>query len=509
MKNSTTCLFAGLFACLLCLGMLAACNNTPEEPPQDTQPATQGTTGGSTQDTDESGVETDENGYIKDTIPDITYGGEVLQLLCWEEARDLVAPVDSGGGSDEVQEHVYLRLLRVENRLAVRLDVSTVPGNAQNRDTFLNQARKANDVGYDLICSFSLNPSVLAQEGLLYNLNNLDYPELGMPWWPESITEWEQYGGLYFIASNSAVNSFNSMETMFSNSELFAGQGLSDPIDLVLSGDWTLERMLEYVSAFDVDVDNENDRIYGLVVDDHSRMDSFYYSAGFHCTLNNSDGVAELAFTSATELQRITNYIDQLFTVFRTDAVEIDHDSRALMRDHRTALMVGSLGNIHEMEDTSYAPIPLPKLNSEQESYKTIQNNGYDVWCVPTSAGNPELSGLVIEAIASEDYRSLAPFYFDKYMKLRYSSDEVCEQMFELVRSSVIYDFGRISQWNLDLAVENPWRKSFYDYTLNAKYPSNSFATIVQQNTLTLETRLLELLSSYQRNSFQQPQAAG
>lgn len=507
MKQRTVRMLAGLFACLLCLGLLAACSGDSEPPEAATgEPA--GDSAGGTTGPEEPGYETDENGYIKDTIPDTTYGGAVLQLLCWEEARDNVAPADSGGGSDEVQEQAYLRLLRVESRLAVQLDVSTALGSAQNRDTFLAQARLANDAGYDLICSFSLHPSVLAQEGLLYNLNNLTYPELGMPWWPESITEWEQYGGLYFIASNSAINSFNSMEVMFSNSELFANQGLSDPIDDVLAGDWTVEQMLEYVRAFDVDVDDESRRIYGLVVDDHSRMDSFYYSAGFHCTRNNSEGVAELAFTSASELQRITSYIDSLFSVFRTDAVDIARDTIELMQQHRTALMVSSLGNITRMDDTSYAPLPMPKLDASQESYMTIQNNGYDVWCIPTSAEDPELAGVVIEAIASEDYRQLAPFYFEKYMKLRYSSDEVCEQMFELVRSSVVYDFGRISQWNLDLAVEGPWRGSFYDYTLNAKYPSNSFATEVENNRVALETRLLELLASYQRFSYQGAQSA-
>ena len=204
MKHKTIRLLTGLLTCLLCLGLLAACKGDGETPAGTSGTAGSSGTGG-TPGPQEPEYETDENGYIKDTIPDTTYGGAVLQLLCWEEARDNVAPADHGGGSDEVQEQAYLRLMRVESRLAVQLDVSTAPGSWQNRDTFLAQARLSNEVGYDLICSFSLHPPVLAQEGLLYNLNNLTYPELGMPWWPESITEWEQYGGLYFISSNSAI----------------------------------------------------------------------------------------------------------------------------------------------------------------------------------------------------------------------------------------------------------------------------------------------------------------
>lgn len=490
--------------CLMCVAMLAACKENGGE--TNTTPVSDDATTPSGADTGPT-WETDENGYVKDSIPDDTnYGGKVINLLCWTEGLNNVIPKEAG--PNEVQEEVYLRRLNLEGRLNINFNVATANGSAQNRDTFLTQARLANESKYDLICSFSLHPSVLAQEGLLYNLNNLQYPQLDMPWWPESITEWEQYGSLYFVASNSSVSTINSMEVMFSNSELFANRELEDPINLVLANEWTVERMLESVKAFDGDVSDESMRIYGLVVDDHSRMDSFFYSAGFHCTQNNADGLAELAYTSATELDRITAYIDQLFTVFRTDAVTIAQDNRQLMREHRTALMVGSLANIREMDDTDYAPIPLPKLDSSQEHYKTIQNNGYDVWCVPISAADPELSGLIIEAFASSDYRSISPFYFDKYMKLRYSTDEICQQMFELVRSSIIYDFGRISQWNLNLAAEGPWRSCFYDYSLNVKYPENSFATKVQDNLKTAQTKLLELLASYRKYSNQNAQTA-
>ena len=113
----------------------------------------------------------------------------------------------------------------------------------------------------------------------------------------------------------------------------------------------------------------------------------------------------------------------------------------------------------------------------------------------------------MIEALASEDYRSVAPFYFDKYMKLRYATNVICSQMFELVRSSVIYDFGRISQITLTNngipTVETYWRKSFWDYTLKVKYPENSFATSAEGNIKPMLTNLESLLASYRKYSNQ------
>lgn len=496
MKKLNKRLLLCLLACFMLLPALAACKTgTDSNVPTDTS-GEQASTGG------EEGPtwETDENGYVKDSIPDKNYGGKQVNVLFWQEMVDTSLP-DSAGSKNVVQETVYLRRLRLESRLNINFHISTTPGNWQNRETFLTQARLANEAQYDLISSFSLNPSVLAQEGMLYNLNTLQYPELEMPWWPESTSEWQQYGALYFIASNSSISGINSMETMFSNATLFADRGLEDPVDLALAGNWTVEQMLEMVRAFDVG-DDDASRVYGLAVDDHSRMDAFYYGAGFNCVKNNEDGQAELAFVSTTEVDRITSYINRLFTVFQTDAVTIEHDSIALMREHRTALMIGWLGQIQQMEDTDYSPVPLPKLDSDQKNYKTIQSNGFDVWCIPTSAADPELSGLIIEALASADYRTVAPFYFDKYMKLRYASNEICSQMFELIRGSLVYDFGRISQSSL-YSVEGAWRACFYDYTLNVKYSNDSFATSVSENKGTAETKLLELLSSYRKYSNQ------
>ena len=493
----------GLLALLMCAVAFAACSG--KDQPTQTDTGTGVSEPNGTGEETLPAVETDANGYVLDSIPaDVNYHGKQINLLCWQENIDRVLPLEAG--KDELQQEVYLRSLRLAARLNIELNVSKVAGNWQNRETFLQAARLSNESEYDLICAFSLVPSVLAQEGVLYNLNTLNYPELEKPWWPESITEWEQYNSLYFIANNSSIASMASFEVMFSNSELFRNRELEDPIDLVLENQWTVEKMLELVSAFDTDVSDESMRVYGLAVDDHSRMDAFYYSAGFNCTKNNSDGKAELAYTSATQLDRITTYIDQLFAVFKTDAVTIAADDRALMKEHRTALMVASLDNIREMEDTSYAPLPLPMLESGQ-GYKTIQNNGYDVWCIPTSAADPELSGLVIEALASEDYRSVAPFYFDKYMKLRYATNVICSQMFELVRSSVIYDFGRISQITLTNngipTVETYWRKSFWDYTLKVKYPENTFATSAEGNIKPMLTNLESLLASYRKYSNQ------
>lgn len=59
------------------------------------------------------------------------------------------------------------------------------------------------------------------------------------------------------------------MEVMFCNSALFTDRQLEDPVELALAGNWTVDKMLELVEAFNNDLDeNDPNHIYGLTIDD-------------------------------------------------------------------------------------------------------------------------------------------------------------------------------------------------------------------------------------------------
>lgn len=495
-----------VMALLMLLGAVASCKKeTPKHSDgtdnggEPTHSATEPTT-----DVDEP-EETDENGYVIDNIPTVDYKGKTLNVLWWKESADVAVPLDVTNTKDEVLKKTYYQMVELETRLNVNLNISRVNGSFQNKAAFLEAARKAGENNIDLICSFSLWPSILATENLLVDVKTLSYPNLDKPWWPASTEEWSQYGKLFFVSSNSSLTMLKSMEVMFCNSTLFTDRQLEDPVELALAGDWTVDKMLELVEAFNNDLDeNDPNHIYGLTIDDHSRADALYYGAGFLTTRNNSEGVAELAYTSANDKQQISNFIDKLIPIFQTTATGIAKDKRDWMKEHKTALMVASLGNVTELNDTDYAPMPSPKLDSDQKDYKIIQNNGYDVWCVPTSAADPEISGIVIEAIASADYRGIAPFYFDKYMRLRYSSDSKSSAMFQLVRSSVIYNFGRVAGLmdgkNASFEAGLIFRPCFWNYTAGVKVGENNFLTTVESNETGYAASLLKVLQGY-RNS--------
>ncbi len=509
MKNFKKILCISLCTIML-LGVLVACGKTDPEDPAESGNGDPATPGGDVVDTSdtEKVYETDENGFVKDELPDTKYEGKEIKVLGWEENKVLTLPENSGNGNVQLYSKIFYNKLEVEARLDIQLKVNYMHayGNDPGQtvmNAFMTTV-KSGEADYDLIQTFSLYPCMLAQEGLLVNINNLEYPHLDMPWWPSAVQDqWTQYDGLYFLGTNSSATSIRSMFVMFSNTEMITGENLTDPVELVLNGTWTVDKMIEYAKYFHGAAVADPGNAYGLVVDDHSRMDALYYGAGFNFTVNNSDGVAELALADASYRTKLSNYCDKLVTFFKLEETDIAADTRILMKDKKTALMLASMGNVEELQDNSYAPIPIPKYD-EESSYRTMQNNGWDMWCIPKTTADAELSGVVIEAIASSEYRVIAPYYFETVLKDRYAQDANGRKVFDIIRSSLIYDLGRVSQFTLTKGtVEGIWRDCFVTWAAGVptKVPQNTIESAWAKKGENMKADLLVMLANFRNNN--------
>ena len=496
MKRKIKRVIVLLLAVLMLTASVVACAKDPE--PVDT-----GTAEDSVSDVVDSNSETeiqwetDEQGFVKDTITsDMTYNGKEIKILGWKYQETNTLPPSGDYKNNIIAQALYNQRLEVEERLDVFFEIEYVPASWQESDQLLTKVRNGQD--YDLIQTYSLWPMTLACEGYLKDLNDLTYPALEMPWWPESTTEWEQYGSLFFVANNSSVLSFKSMMVMYANSDLITSRGVEDPVDVFLRGEWYIDTMLQYVKKFESDPD-----YYGLNVGAPSWMDCLYYGSGFNSTKNNADGVAELAFADDTTVSRITSLLDKLIAGFSGDEVyfDFDNDGTTAFKNKSTAFHIGPMSDIELLQDSeTYAVLTTPKLDENQTEYRVIQNNGYDTWCVPATADDPELSGVVIEAIASSEYRTIAPLYFEKYLKLRYSSDAKGVECFNLIRHSIMFDFGRICQYNFGVRVENLWRNCF-SAEGELKSLENNYSSNHAEAVSTCEIKLKEILRNMRKYS--------
>ena len=108
-----------------------------------------------------------------------------------------------------------------------------------------------------------------------------------------------------------------------------------------------------------------------------------------------------------------------------------------------TCSLVADAAAIVPSIDFSYGILPYPKWNEEQDDYyNSLQRNCYML--IPSIVKDPNMVSAVMEALASESYRSLLPEYCEVTLKTRYSQDDDVSRMFDLIGSSVSFDAGEL-----------------------------------------------------------------
>lgn len=453
MKNKAIGLVCCLLALLCCMTAFVSCGEAPG--PVDPTPDASTTGDGSASDD-----LYDENGYEKDTI-NRKLTGKTLHLLIDSSSEGDVWPSASTNGVNALYDMSFIRKQALLERLDCDVKVTVANGEYSGMTQYLQVAEQAGTYEFDLMCAFSLTPAVLAQRGLLVNVLNLQYPELEKPWWPEMLESWKHGDSLYFLANNSSFRVIYAMETVLANRQMIRDNELDSLEQIVIDGDWTLEVMQTY-AAMVSDVSNGT---YGLVVDDHSRMDLFLYGAGNYMTAKDEDGITKLTMFDQASKEKVTGLISTLSNIFGTTGTVLANGGDLSILKTNAAMFYGC-GSLYTFVsqcdvDTAYMPLPAPKASTDQDRYYVVPNNSYDTWCIPISAADPEDSGLFLEALASSDYREFAPYLFDAKLKLHYSSDVLGSKIFDIIRRSVYVDFGRVYAESLTV-MESSFRDCFW-----------------------------------------------
>lgn len=182
---------------------------------------------------------TEETGtYLQSNLPEgLDFNGSTVVIHTRGDYNS-VDEIFVEDTSNQVYEAIYKRNSNVEEKLKVRIEVFKSAG----WDSYYTEANSqlrasvsSNDAAFDIISGWQPCIPELAAEGLMTDLNTVQYIGTGMPWWTQSLVEELTVGGkLHFVTGDiSVLTMLGSMRVFVCNKALSDDSGIPNLYETV------------------------------------------------------------------------------------------------------------------------------------------------------------------------------------------------------------------------------------------------------------------------------------
>jgi hypothetical protein len=353
-----------------------------------------------------------------------------------------------------VHDAVMDRNTAVEDRLDIKL--TFLEDGGRNGDSswlsLVSNSNIAFDGAYDIVAGHSNNMGALTYSSQLLNLLNYDYLDFTMPWWPQAFLEETVINDvLYSVVESSAYANLTHLHGTFFNNRLIEAHGLKSPYEYVYDNTWTFDNMMTLIKDVGYDMNNNGSKdkadYFGLVTGTEAKIETWFFGMGYRYAKKNASGGIDLLLSDSNKM---IEWIDRFnaATAGKDFLIYDQGGHTTAFFEERAVLYMTSLVMVNTMIDKEmemdYGVVPVPKGSESQERYYSNVANHHAAWCVPLNVQDFQESTVVIECLASESYRTVAPVYFDTCVKLRYAPDERLYEMYDIIRDSMIFDFCQI-----------------------------------------------------------------
>ena len=495
MKKAT---IAMILVSALLLSSLAGCGQGSEKETVGSETTPSATADTATETETETEL-TREN--TPDTLPaDLDFGGEDIRILHRGGDHDVQVEITAENTGDVVDSSIFNRNISVEDRLNVKLTYVATTDEV-HAGTLVNELVKAavaaGDPAYDLYANHmsQTTPYVLTQH--FYNLNTQPYLDFSMPWWNQSFAEQITLESKNYMAAGDISQTMlrGTYVTIMNKDVLNEYHPGYDVYDTVRAGGWTYDEFLRLADIYhDINGDGKADEgdVYGLVRDSVGIINDAIVGSFDIPLVENEGDTLKIVFNS----EKTINFIEKMQVLLydnnytlKQEYIDLPNklmDNTALMTIFRLSLTE----SLRDME-ADYMILPCPKFDDAQQDYCGFTHNGFSVFCIPVSAGNPDISAATLEALCAESYRTCTMAYYETTVKGKLARDDDTAEMIDLIHEGVRFDFGYVYSASLADLIQIP--RNFINNSKN----SNGASTLTTKVGLS-EKKLPELLKAFE-----------
>lgn len=432
MKKITSALL--LVAMLL---SLAACGET------DTTDETTADTTGTVDTTETETEETRTPHQVPDTLD---FGGATFNIAYpeWQGYRFYFFADEATG--DAMNDAIFQRTILVEDYLNVDITQYS-PGYIADVVADVKKTINAGDDIYQLALLHCIQGvSELVTGGMMYNFDTLPYVSLDADWWNREQMDVLRLGeNTYYGVSDYMIP---CPYAIYFNKDIVRDYNMDDPYQLVYEGNWTLDKFVDMAVEFTRDVDgdgkyNEDIDNFGLSATETSKYVSFLTGCDQYLTERGADGKVQLALNTEkthTIIETMHKLMEKAGTIYLTTAE--DESAQFDFASGKLLFRLDTIASAVLFRDyeADIGIVPYPKFDTEQENYISMDWGG--LMGIPTTIGDPDMVGAVLELLSWYSADTVIPAYYDVLLDGKLARDEDTTAMVDILFDTITYEIG-------------------------------------------------------------------
>ena len=509
-----------LFAFLLAMQMLllnaVSCGNGggigEETKKTDADAGQTGTTETSSGDAGETEEPAPEEPYaarlnVSDGLPDVTYDGKGFRFLVDQQyAYQLFSEDSSGVGLDA---EIYDRNLRVEDRFDIKISCMDTLGR-ESQDVMTQYAQVGEHVA-EVVAYEQYMGNTPAIYFCWANWTDIPYLNFDQPWWNKESIESHIINDYCFnIAGDLSLSSMQMTWCLAVNMDLMQDWGCKSEelYDLVWSGEWTLDKLMEIVAPLWVDENGDGQGDNGDKFGYGSPISTKLETGEIACQVRSIPWITALgerAITVGEDRMSLTNTLgtEKMYAALEK-LIALHHNTKGANQFARDdTFLNGNIGIYTAQFDIFFSGaseidfatgvLPLPKYDAAQQEYLTAPHVNFTMFGVPITLPEEDYGfcGIIMEALNAESWKTVYPAYYEEALKGRYSSDTNMAEMIDLITNSRVYEYGILCAQSLG-TVKLPYLVCTYISANNT-----DLASLLAEHDHAIKRTLAEILTFF------------
>lgn len=474
---------------LLFSSILSSCNRNPDN---------SDSSGSGSNDTTSAGTELPE-------LEAVDYGQYEFTILCRSSNENYAYPYSEVSATAEdmnmVNQAVYKRNRILEEKYNIKLVGVEV------KDTqYVQKAQTdsmSGDAEFDLFLAPMRYAIRLASDGYLLDLQSVPHLRLDQEYYVQYILSDTSVGGLNYFASGAfSISTYHAVGAMYFNKDMITNYNLENPYDLVKSGDWTWDKLMEMGRKVTVDLDNNGVMNTGADQYGLSCFSWFYsplfYSTGRTLVEKDADDKPMLTLYQQDVVEIITKISalinDQSFSWYDQAAMaQVQYPAFDVFTAGRSLFISDPLYCVVDKllpSEINYGILPIPKYNANQTEYYSATHEAHSTaLCVPMNTDELDRAGRIIEDMTRISQKHLLPEFYERLILNRNSRDVESLEMLHIIFKNLRMDMGILlnsAGLNIDGVIRNL-----------VKNNSATIASTFESNRSTFENALNDIMSKF------------